>query len=187
MNSKKIISALTSFVLTASCVAVPGISEAADVEISLMSYYTTTGASSDNGDGTYKNPVLYTDVADPDVICAPGPDGKEAYYMVSTAMSSSPGCPIMKSYDLVNWETVSYLYDSLDFNNDALALRNGKQAYGWGQWATSIKYDKVKEQFYILLFSYTTGTTQIYTTKDIENGPWKKSDLRMLSRLVDLH
>ena len=54
MNSKKIISALTSFVLTASCVAVPGISEAADVEISLMSYYTTTGASSDNGDGTYK-------------------------------------------------------------------------------------------------------------------------------------
>ena len=84
----------------------------------------------------------------------------------------------MKSYDLVNWETVSYLYDSLDFNNDALALRNGKQAYGWGQWATSIKYDKVKEQFYILLFSYTTGTTQIYTTKDIENGPWKKSDLR---------
>lgn len=179
MKSKRFISAVTSFVLTASCVALPGTGAAADDgDVSLMSYYTTNGASSDNGDGTYKNPVLYTDVADPDVICAPGPDGKEAYYMVSTAMSSSPGCPIMKSYDLVNWETVSYLYDSLDFNNDALALRNGKQAYGWGQWATSIKYDKVKEQFYILLFSYTTGTTQIYTTKDIENGPWKKSDLR---------
>ena len=107
MKSKRFISAVTSFVLTASCVALPGTGAAADDgDVSLMSYYTTNGASSDNGDGTYKNPVMYTDVADPDVICAPGPDGKEAYYMVSTAMSSSPGCPIMKSYDLVNWETV---------------------------------------------------------------------------------
>lgn len=177
MKQKRIVSALTaSAISVAAFSALPVTAGAA--EVSAASYYTSNAASSDLGNGTYKNPVLYTDVADPDVICAPGPDGKEAYYMVSTAMSNSPGCPIMKSTDLVNWETVSYLYDSLDYDNDALSLRNGKQAYGWGQWATSIKYNEKNKTFYILLFSYTTGTSQVYTSKDVENGPWKKSEFR---------
>lgn len=149
-------------------------------EVSVMAYYNdTNGTSNDNGDGTYTNPVMNTDVADPDVICAPGPDGKEAYYMVSTAMQYSPGCPIMKSTDLVNWETVNYLYDSLDYDSDALSLRNGQQAYGNGQWATSIRYNEATKMFFILTFSYTTGTTQVYTSYDVENGPWKKSEFRV--------
>ena len=149
-------------------------------EVSVMAYYKdTNGTSNDNGDGTYTNPVMNTDVADPDVICAPGPDDKEAYYMVSTAMQYSPGCPIMKSTDMVNWETVNYLYDSLDYDNDALSMRNGQQAYGNGQWATSIRYNEKTGMFFILTFSYTTGTTQVYTSYDVENGPWKKSEFRV--------
>lgn len=144
----------------------------------MADYRNTQGTSNDNGDGTYLNPVMNTDVADPDVICAPSPDGSEAYYMVSTAMQYSPGCPIMKSTDLVNWETINYLYDTLDYNNDALAMRNGKQAYGQGQWATSLRYNETNKTFYILTFSYTTNTTQVYTSKDIENGPWKKSEFK---------
>ena len=63
----------------------------------------------DNGDGTFSNPVFWTDVPDPDVIRV-GDD----FYMVSTTMHLVPGAPIMHSKDLVNWEIVSYLYDRLD-------------------------------------------------------------------------
>lgn len=173
MNNKKnrkLISAIAAVSIASS--AFGGLSVSAD-------YSNTHGTSNDNGDGTYLNPVLNTDVADPDIICAPSPDGSEAYYMVSTAMQYSPGCPIMKSTDLVNWETVNYLYDTLDYESDALALRNGEQAYGSGQWATSIRYNQANQTFYILTFSYTTGTTQVYTSKNVEEGPWKKSEFKV--------
>lgn len=167
---KRAVTALTAFTLAAASFA----------EVGVLAYYKdTNGTSNDNGDGTYTNPVLNTDIADPDVICAPDPDGKEAYYMVSTAMQYSPGCPIMKSTDMVNWETVNYLFDSLDYDSDALSLRNGQQAYGNGQWATSIRYDENRDLFFILTFSYTTGTTQVYTSHDVENGPWKKSEFKV--------
>ena len=90
--------------------------------------------SSDNGDGTFTNPVIYSDVPDLDVIRV-----EDNYYMVSTTMHLSPGMPIMKSKDLVNWEIVNYCYDILD-DRDELSLRNGKNAYGNGTWAASIRY-----------------------------------------------
>ena len=49
-------------------------------------------------------------------------------------MHMSPGLPIMKSEDLVNWEIINYAYDILDDVN-ALNLGNGKNAYGGGSWA----------------------------------------------------
>jgi beta-xylosidase len=84
----------------------------------------------------------------------------------------SPGVPIMKSKDLVNWKIVNYAYDILD-SVDALNLNNGKSAYGQGSWASSLRYHNSK--YYVTTFSQTTGKTYIYTTKDIEKGPWKKS------------
>jgi beta-xylosidase len=36
----------------------------------------------------------------------------DTYYMSSTTMHMSPGLPIMKSKDLVNWQLVSYAYSS---------------------------------------------------------------------------
>lgn len=166
---KKILNSILSTIL---CVVIVG------GNVAMADYRTSAGTSNDNGDGTYLNPVINSDVADPDIICAPSPDGTEAYYMVSTAMQYAPGCPIMKSTDMVNWETVNYLYDTLDANSEKLSLKNGQYAYGNGQWATSIRYDKKTGTFYILTFSYTTGTTQVYTSKDVENGPWKKSEFK---------
>ena len=61
-------------------------------------------ASSDNGDGTITNPVIFADVPDPDIIRV-----DDTFYMVSTTMHMSPGVPVMKSYDLLNWETVNYV------------------------------------------------------------------------------
>ncbi len=125
--------------------------------------------SSDNGDGTFTNPVIYSDVPDLDVIRV-----EDNYYMVSTTMHLSPGMPIMKSKDLVNWEIVNYCYDILD-DSDELSLRNGKKAYGDGTWAASIKYHDGK--FYVSASSKTTEKTYVFSTTDIENGVWKKSVL----------
>ncbi len=94
----------------------------------------------------------------------------DTYYMSSTTMHLSPGVPIMKSKDLVNWEIVNYAYDILD-NVDELNLANGKNDYGRGSWASCIRYHKGK--FYVSTFSHTTRKTYIYWTTNIETGPWE--------------
>jgi beta-xylosidase len=112
-----------------------------------------------------RNPVIHADVPDLSMIRV-GSD----YYMSSTTMHMSPGVPIMKSKDLVNWEIVSYAYDTLD-DVDELNLANGKNAYGRGSWASSLRFHK--GTFYVSTFSGTTGRNYVYSTKDIEKGPWK--------------
>src|SRR5690606_22100797 len=112
-----------------------------------------------------KNPILFADVPDASMIRV-----GNAYYMSSTTMHMSPGVPIMKSTDLVNWKLVNYAYDTLG-NVDALNLENGKSAYGRGSWASCIRYHKGK--FFVFTFSATTKKTHVYSTKDIEKGPWE--------------
>lgn len=85
-------------------------------------------------------------------------------------MHMSPGVPIMKSTDLINWKLVNYAYDTLA-NLNELNLTNGKSTYGRGSWASSIRYHK--GTFYVSTFAQTTGKTHIYSTRDIERGPWK--------------
>ncbi|WP_128548610.1 glycoside hydrolase family 43 protein [Larkinella soli] len=114
---------------------------------------------------TARNPVLFADVPDMAMIRV-----GDTYYMSSTTMHLSPGLPIMKSKDLVNWQLVGYAYDTLA-NVDALNLTNGKSTYGRGSWASSLRYHN--GIYYATTFAQTTGKTYIYTTRDIEKGPWK--------------
>jgi arabinoxylan arabinofuranohydrolase len=125
--------------------------------------------SSDNGDGTFRNPVIYADAPDPSIIRA-----GNAFYMVSTTMHYSPGCTIMKSYDLVNWEVVNYAYDFLD-KRDGFSLKNGQNDYASGSWAANIRYDKYEQRFYVIVTCNSTGKSYIFSTADIENGPWHRS------------
>ncbi|RZL13060.1 MAG: glycoside hydrolase, partial [Pedobacter sp.] len=111
------------------------------------------------------NPVIYADVPDISMIRV-----GNTYYMSSTTMHLSPGLPIMKSKDMINWEIVSYAYNTLG-DNDALTLKDGKNAYGNGSWASSLRYHK--GVFYVSTFSATTGKTYIFSTSNIERGPWK--------------
>jgi beta-xylosidase len=113
------------------------------------------------------NPLIWADVPDIAIIRV----GK-TYYMSSTTMHMSPGLPIMKSTDLVNWRMASYAYDTLA-DNDALSLKNGKNAYGEGSWASSLRYHD--GLFHASTFSANTGRTHIYTTRDPERGPWKET------------
>jgi beta-xylosidase len=117
-----------------------------------------------------RNPILWADVPDLAMIRV-----GDTYYMSSTTMHLSPGLPIMKSRDLVNWKLVGYAYDTLA-DNDVLTLQNGKDAYGKGSWASSLRYHD--GTFYVSTFSASTGKTHIYTTKDIEKGPWTENSFR---------
>ena len=136
--------------------------------------YTTT----DSGDGTYSIPMLNTDVPDISVIRVSkddpnNKDGRDVYYMVSTTMELSPGSPIMKSYDLVNWWIVTYVYDRISMS-DASSLRNGASSYGEGEWAPSLRYHNGR--FYVLFNTNNLNGAYIYYTDDIENGPWTKQN-----------
>ncbi len=111
-----------------------------------------------------QNPIIWADVPDPAVIRV-----GDTYYMSSTTMHMSPHVPIMKSKDLVNWQLIGYACDTLG-DNAALTMQNGKNAYGAGSWASSLRYhDGV---FYVTMSSSTTGKTYVCRTKDIEKEPW---------------
>ncbi len=112
------------------------------------------------------NPIIWADVPDMSIIRV-----DDTYYMSSTTMHLSPGLPIMKSKNLVDWDIAGYAYDVLA-DTDGLSLRNGKSEYGAGSWASSLRYhDGV---FYVSTFAASTGKTHVYTTKGVENKPWKE-------------
>jgi beta-xylosidase len=113
-----------------------------------------------------QNPIIFSDVPDMSMLRV-----GDTYYMSSTTMHMSPGVPIMKSKDLVNWKLVNYAYNTLD-DVDALNLKNGQSTYGRGSWASSLRYNK--GTYYVTTFAQTTGKTYIYTTKNLEKGPWVK-------------
>ncbi|MBW8762638.1 MAG: family 43 glycosylhydrolase [Microbacterium sp.] len=167
---KSVSLAVVTLMAGAGVVATTSAAQAAD-EWNPESSYTTTDA----GDGTYTVPMLKSDVPDVSVERVPASqndEGRDIYYMVSTTMHLSPGAPIMKSYDLVNWETVSYAYDRLDIS-DAVSLRNGSNSYGQGQWASSIRFHD--GTYYVLINSLNLGGAFLYRTDDIENGAWTKT------------
>ncbi|MEH7177037.1 glycoside hydrolase family 43 protein [Neobacillus vireti] len=113
------------------------------------------------------NPIMWADVPDVDVIRV-----GTVYYMVSTSMHTLPGCPIMKSENLADWEIIGYVFDTLE-ENDAHNLMDGKNIYGQGSWAASLRYHN--ETFYVCFSSNDMDRFYMYQTKDIESGEWKRS------------
>ncbi|MCM1137391.1 MAG: glycoside hydrolase 43 family protein [Duncaniella sp.] len=83
----------------------------------------------DIGDGNYRNPIIYADYSDPDVIRV-GDD----YWMVASSFTCIPGIPVLHSKDLVNWKIVNHVYNRLPLD------KYNKPAHGEGSWAPSIRY-----------------------------------------------
>lgn len=123
---------------------------------------------SDNGDGTFTNPVIAADFPDPDVIFV-----DSVYYMITTTMHIFPGVTVLKSYDLVNWEYCSNAVP--EFNFSPCYNLEGCHRYAKGQWATSLKYNNGK--FYLLFITLDEGGFICYADK--AEGPW---ELRKLPR-----
>lgn len=83
----------------------------------------------DLGDGTYQNPILYTDYSDPDAIRV-----GEDYFMIASSFSNAPGLPLLHSRDLVNWKLVNYILPEIP------EARYDKPIHGCGVWAPAIRY-----------------------------------------------
>lgn len=115
-------------------------------------------------EGMMHNPVMWSDVPDPDVIRV-----GDTYYMVSTTMHLMPGAPIMASKDLVNWEIVNYIFPRLT-DSPRYDMREGT-VYGRGQWATSLKYHNGK--FYALFAPNDNPGGETYLcVADRAEGEW---------------
>ena len=83
----------------------------------------------DQGDGTYINPILYTDYSDPDAIRV-----GEDYFMIASSFCNTPAVPLLHSKDLVNWKVINYIIDKLPFDY------YDKPVHGCGTWAPAIRY-----------------------------------------------
>ena len=114
----------------------------------------------DNGDGTYKNPILHADYSDPDVVRV-GND----FYMTSSSFNCVPGLPVLHSKDLVNWDLINYAlpkqppFDVFD-----------QPQHGNGVWAPCIRYHQ--GEYYIY---YPDPDFGIYMTKTTDPaGTWSE-------------
>jgi len=114
----------------------------------------------DNGDGTYKNPVLHADYSDPDVIRV-GDD----FYMTASSFTCVPALPILHSHDLVNWRIIGH----------ALKYQIPREVYnkpqqGNGVWAPCIRIHN--GEYYIY---YPDPDFGIYLVKAVDPaGPWSE-------------
>ncbi len=114
----------------------------------------------DQGNGTYKNPILFADYSDPDV-CRAGSD----YYLVASSFDAVPGLPILHSKDLVNWSIIGHA-----LKRQPPYDRYSKTQHGNGVWAPAIRYHN--GQFYIY---YPDPDFGIYMVRAKDPaGPWSK-------------
>jgi beta-xylosidase len=115
---------------------------------------------SDQGDGTYRNPILHADYSDPDV-CRVGAD----YFMTASSFNCVPGLPILHSRDLVNWRLIGHALDRLEPEDVFAAPQHGN-----GVWAPSIRHHD--GNFYIYWGDPDYG---IYMVRaEAASGPWSR-------------
>lgn len=115
----------------------------------------------DNGDGTYRNPILFADYSDPDVVRV-GDD----YYMVASDFHYMPGLPVLHSRDLVNWTIIGHAFDRLEA--DPKYDMAGGTRHGRGCWAPAIRHHDGK--FWVYFCTPDEGL--FMTSAENPAGPW---------------
>ncbi|WP_207620668.1 family 43 glycosylhydrolase [Streptosporangium minutum] len=114
----------------------------------------------------YTNPVVWQDFADGDIIRV-----GDAYYYSASTMHYSPGAPILRSYNLVDWEYAGHSVPRLDFNSNAYDL-NGGRAYVKGIWASALNYRPSNSTYY-WMGCVEYNRTYVYTASAVD-GTWTK-------------
>jgi beta-xylosidase len=123
----------------------------------------TLAWTADNGDGTYRNPVLHADWSDPDAIRV-GDD----FYMTASSFNRVPGLPILHSRDLVNWTIIGHALTRLQPEADFSTPQRG-----CGVWAPALRHHAGR--FWIV---YPDPDRGLYvTTADDPAGEWSEPRL----------
>ncbi len=126
---------------------------------------------SDQADGTYKNPVLYADYSDPDVI-----QHGDDFYMISSSFNCTPGLPVLHSRDLVNWKLINHAVKNLPHP------RYEEFHSGSGIWAPSIRFH---QGLFWIFFPMVEDGIYVTTAKD-PAGTWSEPRLVLAGKgLID--
>ncbi|TDC61528.1 hypothetical protein E1258_11225 [Micromonospora sp. KC207] len=126
----------------------------------------TTPTTPPPSGGQFTNPVVWQDFADGDIIRV-----GDAYYYSASTMHYSPGAPILRSYDLVNWEYAGHSVPNLDFGSNAYNLTGGR-AYVKGIWASAFNYRPSNSTYY-WVGCVEFNRTYVYTSAAVD-GNWQK-------------
>jgi beta-xylosidase len=124
----------------------------------LMVNLTAQNWIPDLRNGLYKNPILFADYSDPDVIRV-----NDDYYLVASSFNCMPGIPVLRSRDLVNWTIIGHVYDKLPFE------KYNKPAHGEGSWAPSIRFHN--GLYYVYFCTPFEGL--FVATAENPAGPWQ--------------
>lgn len=114
----------------------------------------------------FTNPLIWEDLPDLEVIRV-----DDVYYYTASTFHHSPGAPLLRSYDLVNWEYISHSVPLLDF--DRTYDLNGGNSYVNGIWASTLQYRKSNQTFYWMGCMHDVGGGYVFTAKS-PTGPWEK-------------
>ena len=117
----------------------------------------------DQGDDSYRNPVIPGDYSDIDCIRVGGD-----YYAISSTMQFSPGMVVLHSTDLVNWSILGHVVSDLTQIGPELNWSRMNR-YGKGVWAGSIRYHARK--FWVYFGTPDEG--YFMTTAANPAGPWE--------------
>lgn len=128
------------------------------ISLQVQSNYVSKVWVADNGDGTYRNPILYADYSDPDAIRV-GND----FYMTSSSFNCIPGLQILHSKDLVNWSIINA---AIPYALEPLAVPEIPE-HGNRIWAPCLRYH---DGIYYIFWGdpdqgvFMTKTNDIYGT-----------------------
>jgi beta-xylosidase len=107
--------------------------------------------------------VLWEDYPDLDVFRV----GSVFYYSSST-FAYSPGAPVLKSYDLVNWAPVTHSVPRLNFGSQYDLPSGTPGGYVKGIWASTLRYRSSNDRWY--WYGCIGGKTYIWTASGTKAG-----------------
>lgn len=113
-----------------------------------------------------QNPVIWEDLPDMDVIRV-----GEVYYMSVSTFHFSPGAPVLRSRNLVDWEYIGHSVPELTFGERFYLTGQHSGAYVKGIWASTLGYRESNKLFYWYGPIQGTERTYIFTAKD-PAGAW---------------
>ena len=108
----------------------------------------------------YSNPIILSDYSDPDVIRY-----KDSFYLIASSFNHTPGIPVLKSKNLVDWKIINYVYDKIPFE------RFNNVCHGDGSWAPSLRFHN--GLFYAII-PFPDEGIYVSCTDDIDSGNWSE-------------
>lgn len=111
---------------------------------------------------TFRNPVLFADYSDPDVIRV-----GDTFFMTASSFNYTPGLPILVSKDLVNWSLVNYALENIGQERFKIPRHSE------GVWAPAIRFH---EGMYYIYYGMPDEGYYVVRTAD-PLGEWEKPRL----------